>query len=88
MAKKEKEAAEKHLKASLPKKRASPNREQQQSARLVSASSELQHRRLPACVIMGSKGLALEPGAQANYISCGLGKKCLSGTDNLESSDS
>lgn len=41
VAKKEKEAAEKHLKASLPKKWTSPNREQQQSARLVSASSEL-----------------------------------------------
>lgn len=41
VAKKEKEAAEKHLKASLSKKGASPNREQQQSARLVSASSEL-----------------------------------------------
>lgn len=41
VAKKEKEAAEKHLKASLSKKRASPNHEQQQSARLVSASSEL-----------------------------------------------
>lgn len=39
VAKKEKEAAEKHLKSSLPKKRASPSREQQQSARLVSASS-------------------------------------------------
>ncbi|KAL6076724.1 hypothetical protein STEG23_017605, partial [Scotinomys teguina] len=34
VAKKEKEAAEKHLKASLPKKRVSLNREQQQSARL------------------------------------------------------
>ncbi|KAK7804637.1 hypothetical protein U0070_011994 [Myodes glareolus] len=34
VAKKEKEAAEKHLKASLPKKWTSPNREQQQSARL------------------------------------------------------
>uniref|UniRef100_A0A8C8VRS5 Coiled-coil-helix-coiled-coil-helix domain containing 6 n=1 Tax=Peromyscus maniculatus bairdii TaxID=230844 RepID=A0A8C8VRS5_PERMB len=34
VAKKEKEAAEKHLKSSLPKKRASPSLEQQQSARL------------------------------------------------------
>lgn len=41
VAKKEKEAAEKHLKASLPKKRASPNREQQQSARLA---RELENR--------------------------------------------
>lgn len=38
VAKKEKEAVEKHLKASLPKKKASPTHEQQQSARLVSVS--------------------------------------------------
>ncbi|XP_051010853.1 MICOS complex subunit MIC25 [Acomys russatus] len=41
VAKKEKEAAEKHLKASLPKKWASPTREQQQSARLA---RELENR--------------------------------------------
>lgn len=41
MAKREKEAVEKHLKASLPKKRASPTREQQKSALLVSGLSEL-----------------------------------------------
>ncbi|XP_006994833.2 MICOS complex subunit MIC25 [Peromyscus maniculatus bairdii] len=41
VAKKEKEAAEKHLKSSLPKKRASPSREQQQSARLA---RELENR--------------------------------------------
>lgn len=41
VAKKEKEAAEKHLKAPLPKKKASPTHEQQQSARLV---RELENR--------------------------------------------
>lgn len=41
VAKKEKEAAEKHLKASLPKRWTSPNREQQQSARLA---RELENR--------------------------------------------
>lgn len=41
VAKKEKEAAEKHLKASLPKKKASPTHEQQQSARLA---RELENR--------------------------------------------
>lgn len=38
VAKKEKEAAEKHLKTSLPKKKASPTREQQQLAQLVSVA--------------------------------------------------
>ena len=75
VAKKEKEAAEKHLKASLPKKKASLTHEQQQSARLVSVSFRAG---LSASVCRYGQQLATSA----------VALRCFPGTGNLESSDS